>query len=170
MASSIIEFNSYIYKENKIATRNANVLRMRPTSIAIALLMLAWIFIQLELPRLSAFIVGAGFIMLIISKIVDACERPSVGYRPFKLKLTANAIFIGREKVEVSHPSDLTVRIVGYKGQTADLRGRTTHNGNENILKIRRGDSVVEMRFVLHSEPHKDQLVAFCKANGFSVW
>jgi hypothetical protein len=96
---------------------------------------------------------------------------PSIGHRPVDLKITPDAIFIEKEKLEIENKEDVKITIVGYKGQWLNqpLALYQAHNGNDNLMKFRFGDKVTEFKFILESEAHKDELIKFCKENGFEI-
>lgn len=106
-----------------------------------------------------------------IGKITLSGHRTSIGHRPVSLKLTAESIYIGKERIEIRDKKDIEIRVIGYKGQfiVQQKAFYQTHHGNDNLMRIRFGDKTTEFKFVLESESHKDKLLKFCEENGFRI-
>jgi hypothetical protein len=164
------EFSTYIFKENEIKTSNSKVIRERTYYVGILIFLIGVILFLFDL-ELGKYLMVSGFIIYTIGQIVLSGREPSIGYRPLILKLRRDSVFIGKERVEIKNKSDIEIKVIGYKGQLINQREAfyLTHNGNENLMKVRYGDIVSEFQFVLESEHHKDKLVKFCRENDFEI-
>lgn len=164
------EFSTYIFKENEIKTNNLRVNKERPYYIGF-LIMLIGIVLYLLDSGYTVHFMAAGYIMLLIGQIIVSGRVPSIGHRPLTLKLRKDSLLIGTERIEIKNRSDVTIRLNGYKGQGINhpLGFYQTYNGNDNLMRIRYGDKEAEFKFVLESETHKDELIKFCKENGFEI-
>ena len=64
----------------------------------------------------------------------------------------------------------MKITLVGYRGEDVQRQAiYQTHSGNDNRMSIKYLDAVTTIRFVLESKTHKDQLIRYCKANGFEI-
>lgn len=164
------EFSTYIFKENELKSNNKRVNKGRPYYIGISLFLVSVVLYLLDFNyAIHLFVVG--YIVVLIGQITLSGQVPSIGHRPLTLKLTKDSIYLGKERLKIKNKKDVDIRIVGYKGQGV-IQQRAiyqSHNGNDNLMKIRCGDKVTEFKFVLASEAHKDQLIEFCKMNGFQI-
>jgi len=163
------EFSTYIFKENEVMTNNERVRKERPYYIGILIFLVSVVLYLLDLDYAIHFFV-VGYIVLFIGQITMSGRVPSIGHRPLTLKLTKDSIYLGKERLEINK-EDVNIRIVGYKGQGINQRTAfyQAHSGNDNLMKIKYGDKVTELKFVLESETHKDNLIRFCKENGFRI-
>ena len=164
------EFSTYIFKENEVKTNNVKVNKERPYFIGILIFLFSVVLYLLDFDYAIHFFV-VGYIVLVIGQITMSGRLPSIGHRPMTLKLTEDAIYIGKEKLEIKNKGEVDIKLTGYKGQGINQRTAfyQVHNGNDNLMRIKYGDKVTEFKFVLESENHKDKLVKFCKQNGFEV-
>ncbi len=164
------EFSTYIFKENEIKTNNVKVSKERPYYIGILIFLISIVLYLLDFDYAIHFFV-VGYITLFIGQFTMSGRVPSVGHKPLTLKLTKDSIYLGKERLEIKNKKDIDIRIIGYMGQginqpTAFYRA---HNGNDNLMRIKYGDKVTELKFVLESETHKDKLVKFCNDNGYNI-
>jgi hypothetical protein len=164
------EFSTYIYKENETATHNKNVMRDRPHYIGIIIFLIGVVFYILDFDYVGYFIV-IGFLVFMIGQITTSGRLSSVGYRPLTLKLTGDSIFLGADRIELKNKNDIEIQIVSYKGQAKFQTGTIyqEYHGNDNVMRIRHGDKTVELKFILNSERHKDDLVDFCEVHGIKL-
>ena len=169
-AFSMDEFSTYIFKENEVKTNNVRVNRERPYYIGISIFLFSVVLYLMDFDYAVHFFV-AGYIILVIGQITMSGTLPSVGHRPVTLKLTKDAIYIGKEILEIKNKNDVDIRIVGYQGQLISQRTALyqAHSGNDNLMKLRYGGRITEFKFILESEIHKDKLVNFCKEHGFEI-
>lgn len=165
------EFTTYVFKKNEIKSNNLKVLKERPYYIGVLLFLISIVLYLLDIGYAGLFLV-VGNILLFIGMATMSGRRPSLGHRPLTLKLTADSVFIGKERLSILNKGDVSIKISGYRGEFINQRVAfyQTHSGNENVLKIKYQGKVVELKFVLMSETHKDQLVSFCQTNGFPIW
>jgi len=168
--SSSTEFSTYVFVENHLKTNDQKVARERPLYIGILIFLIGACLYLLDI-SFATYFLASGAIVMTIGRITMSGRRASIGHRPLKLRLTPDAIYIGDEKLEIKSKSDVKLRIIGYRSQA--IRQRTayyqTHSGNENEIRIVHQSGVAEFNFILDSERHQDQLLHFCKVNGFNV-
>jgi hypothetical protein len=164
------EFSTYTFKENEVMTNNERVKKERPYYIGVLIFLISAVLYLLDFDYSIHFLI-VGYIVLVIGQITMSGRVPSIGHRPLTLKLTKDSIYLGKERLEIENKNDVDIRIVGYKGQGINQQTAfyQAHSGNDNLMKINYGDKVTELKFVLESETHKDNLIRFCKENGFKI-
>src|SRR5690606_21123388 len=167
---SMDEFSTYIFKENETKTNNIRVNKERPYYIGILIFLISVVFYLLDFDYAIHFFV-VGYIVLVIGQITMSGRVPSIGHRPLTLKLTKDSVYLGKERLEIKNKKDVEITLVGYHGQGINQRTAfyQAHNGNDNLMRIKYGDKITELKFVLESEAHKDKLIKFCKENGFGI-
>jgi|GEM_PF-4563264 len=164
------EFTTYVFKENEILTNNIRVKRERPYYIGVLIILISVLLYILDFDYAIPFGLF-GALVVFIGKMTMSGRSPSVGHRQLRLRLTADSIYLGNERLEIKSKEDIEITIVGYKGQMINqqIALYQTHNGNDNLMRIKYGEKVSEFKFVLESETHKNQLVRFCEMNGFRI-
>lgn len=164
------EFTTYIFKENEVLTNNIKVKRERPYYVGILICLVSVLLYILDIDYAIPFFFF-GVVVVFIGKMTMSGRSPSIGHRPLRLRLTPDSIYLGNDRLEIKSKEDIEIRIVGYKGQRIiqQVAYYQTHNGNDNLMRIKYGEKVSEFKFVLESETRKHQLVRFCEMNGFRI-
>ena len=164
------EFTTYIFKENELKTNNERVIQERTFYIGL-LIGLVGLVLKLLGIEYASYPIIIGVIIMTIGRIIMSGKDPSIGHRPLELKIRKNSIIIGHENIQIEDKSDIQFNIIGYRGQGINQRIAVykMYSGNDNTITLKYKDKETRFQFVLNSEDHRDELLEFCKSNGFSV-
>lgn len=163
------EFHTLLYKENDIKTHNKRIAREQVLLTGVLIVLIGYVFEILEWPFVTP-IFFIGVCMVTIGRFLISGKDVTVGHSPLGLRLTRDAIYLGQTRIEMPDKSLLEIIVMAHEGEPRWASGGIYHayNGTENIMRLRRGESIVEWRFVLGSKEHKEKLLNFCQRNGYT--
>lgn len=160
------EFKTYLFRENEVSTHNARVKKERFYIIGVLVGLVGIVFHLLELPYANYFAV-AGFIAILLGRVLSSGKDPSIGHRPTSLTLRESSILLGAEEIKITDRREVRIFIAGYAGQSSFHGTYNTNSGNDNFIHFPYKGRMVALQFVLESESHKQQLTQFCEEYGF---